>query len=122
MIKMKIIEETERLARLQKDRSELSNQIDKTLSRLYDMCLELREADSAPVPDKCPSIDKADWLICLLQTKFENVMRSYAAPVTVVEDKDRRDAKGKIKNKVRDYTHIYTYIYLYCVRVCDVYF
>lgn len=41
------------------------------------MCLMLKEADSAPVPDKCPSVDKADWLICLLQTKYENVLRNY---------------------------------------------
>lgn len=43
------------------------------------MCLMLKEADSAPVPDKCPSVDKADWLICLLQTKYENVSKSYGA-------------------------------------------
>uniref|UniRef100_A0A2S2NKJ6 Uncharacterized protein n=2 Tax=Schizaphis graminum TaxID=13262 RepID=A0A2S2NKJ6_SCHGA len=57
------------------------------------MCLALKEADSAPVPDKCPSIDKADWLICLLQTKYENVIKSYGTT-----DKDRRNVNGRIKN------------------------
>ncbi|KAE9523802.1 hypothetical protein AGLY_015690 [Aphis glycines] len=91
-LKFKIVEETDRLERLQKDKSELSSQIDSTLLRLYDMCLALKEADSAPVPDKCPSIDKADWLICLLQTKYENVMRSYGTT-----DKDQRNVNGRIK-------------------------
>lgn len=95
-LKLKIVEETDRLARLQKDRSELSSQIDLTLFRLYDMCLALKEADSAPVPDKCPSIDKADWLICLLQTKYENVTRSYG-----MTDEDQRDIAEVIKNNVR---------------------
>lgn len=94
-LKSKIIKETDRLARLQKDRSELSAQIDLTLFRLYNMCLALREADSAPVPDKCPSIDKSDWLICLLQTKYENITKSYG---TV--DKDQRNINGTIKNNV----------------------
>ncbi|VVC33810.1 Hypothetical protein CINCED_3A011932 [Cinara cedri] len=93
-LKMKIIEETNKLARLEKERSELSNQIDSTLFRLYDMCLALKEADSAPVPDKCPSIDKADWLICLLQTKYQNITRSHSVP-----DKDNRsETKGNIKS------------------------
>lgn len=92
---MKINEETNRLSRLQKDRSELSSQIDLTLIRLYDMCLALRKADNAPVPDKCPSIDKADWLICLLQTKYENVTRSYG-----LVDKDLRNTNESIANKV----------------------
>jgi len=59
------------------------------------MCLALKEADSAPVPDKCPSIDKADWLICLLQTKYENVIRNYGTT-----DKDQRNVNGRIKNNV----------------------
>lgn len=94
-IKLNIIEATDRLARLQKDRSELSSQIDFALFRLYDMCLALKEADSSPVPDKCPSIDKADWLICLLQTKYENVMRRYGSM-----DKDQRNTNGIIKTNV----------------------
>lgn len=75
----------------------MSGQIDLTLSRLYDMCLELKEADNAPVPDKCPSIEKADWLICLLQTKYENVIRNAAGVV----EKIQRNANGKDKNNVR---------------------
>jgi len=59
------------------------------------MCLSLKEADSSPVPDKCPSIDKADWLMCLLQTKYENVIRSY-----VTTDKYQRNVNGGIKNNV----------------------
>lgn len=59
------------------------------------MCLALKEADSAPVPDKCPSIDKADWLICLLQTKYENVIRSRG-----LVDKNQRDTNGKKYNDV----------------------
>jgi len=94
-LKFKIVEETDRLERLQKDKSELSNQIESTLLRLYDMCLALKKADSAPVPDKCPSIDKADWLICLLQTKYENVIKIYGAT-----DKDQRNVNGRIKNNV----------------------
>lgn len=92
---MKIIEATDKLARLQKDRSELSNQINLALFRLYDMCLALKEADSSPVPDKCPSIDKADWLICLLQTKYENVMRRYGSM-----DKNQLNTNGIIKTNV----------------------
>lgn len=92
---MQIYEETGRLSRLQKDRSELSSRIDLTLVRLYDMCLALKKADSAPVPDKCPSIDKADWLICLLQTKYENVTKCYG-----LVDKDQHNMNENIKNKV----------------------
>lgn len=59
------------------------------------MCLALKKADSAPVPDKCPSIDKADWLICLLQTKYENITRSHG-----FVDKDIRNTNENIANKV----------------------
>lgn len=58
------------------------------------MCTALKEADSAPVPDKCPTIDKADWLICLLQTKYENVTRCHDGPATA---KDGRNANGIAK-------------------------
>lgn len=93
-LKLKIVEETGRLARLEKERSELSNQIDSTLFRLYDMCIALKETDSTPIPDKCPGIDKADWLICLLQTKYENVIKNHGVPDT----DGCRDAKGNIGN------------------------
>lgn len=107
-LKQQIIENTEKLTRLQKDRTELSGQIDLTLSRLYNMCLELKEADNAPVPDKCPSVEKADWLICLLQTKYEKVIRNSG-----VFDKNQRSANGKVKNNVCIncwYTYINTYL------------
>lgn len=96
-LKLNIIEETDRLTRLQNDRSELSSQIDLTLLRLYGICVLLKEADNAPVPEKCPSIDKADWLICLLQTKYENVTRSYG-----IMDSNRRDnnVNEEVKNGV----------------------
>jgi hypothetical protein len=94
-LKQKIIEDTEKLTRLQKDRTELSGQINLTLSRLYDLCIKLKEADNAPVPDKCPSIEKADWLICLLQTKYEKVIRNAG-----VVDKNQRNSNEKVKNNV----------------------
>jgi len=59
------------------------------------MCLALKEADSAPVPDKCPSIDKSHWLLCLLQTKYENAIRSYGTT-----DKDQSNVNERIKNNV----------------------
>lgn len=70
------------------------------------MCRALKESDSVPIPDKCPSIDKADWLICLLQTKYENIIKN-----RIVSDEDRhsRDAKGNMKN-VRVIRRRYTYI------------
>jgi len=96
-LKLRIVDETDRLGRLQKDRAELSGQIESTLRRLYGMCSALKEADGAPVPDKCPSADKADWLICLLQTKYENVIRS--GGITGRRDVD--GTKGDVRACVR---------------------
>ncbi|XP_050441686.1 outer dynein arm-docking complex subunit 3 [Adelges cooleyi] len=76
LLKQQILEQQNRLTCLQKDGSRLCEQINRILVRLYDMCLLLREADSAPVPDKCPGMDKGDWLICLLQTKYESVVKT----------------------------------------------
>ncbi|XP_050547095.1 outer dynein arm-docking complex subunit 3-like [Daktulosphaira vitifoliae] len=75
-LKQQILEETNKLSHRQRDGSQLSNQINQVLLRLYNLCLILKDVDSAPVPDKCPSIDKGDWLICLLQTKYESIIKN----------------------------------------------
>ncbi|KAK7580718.1 hypothetical protein V9T40_001347 [Parthenolecanium corni] len=87
-IQAEIQKENEKYEQVKEEHDKLQRQIENILEKIHEFCLRMKDFDAASVPEKCPPVDKYEWLLKLFRTKMESALRF---------DKNISD-QGKTKN------------------------